>query len=152
MINYVEASKLEILSAVINESLRVHSPTGLIIERMVPDGGAVVSGVNLPEGTKVGINSWGASNHLVYNICVDANHGLPVLHRNKQVFGQDAGIYRPERWIESTPDRLAEMKRCMIAVCGTHPTLSQAVLIDSCPVRDRTPSLRRQEHRLDGAL
>lgn len=131
IISYVEASKLEFLSAVINESLRVHSPTGLIFERMVPAGGAVVSGVDLPEGTKVGVNSWGASNNVTHNIGMNANHGPLVLHRNKQVFGQDADMYRPERWIEAPPHRLAEMKRCMIAVCVVPLNLSRAVLIDN---------------------
>lgn len=58
---------------------------------MVPERGAVISGVKFPEGTKVGINSWGASNDLAYKIDIDVNHGLLVLHRSKQVFGHDAG-------------------------------------------------------------
>ena len=128
IITYAEASKLELLSAVINESLRMHSPTGLIFERMVPAGGAVISGVNLPEGTKVGVNSWGASSNVAHSIDMNTNYDPLVLHRNKQVFGQDADTYRPERWIEASPDRVAEMKRCMIAVCVAPLSLAQAVI------------------------
>ncbi|MCJ1466156.1 hypothetical protein MMC07_004775 [Pseudocyphellaria aurata] len=100
-ITYAEASKLEYLSAVINETLRVHASTGFILERMVPKGGATISDVYLPEGTVVGLNTW-------------------VLHHDKTIFGEDADVYRPERWIESSPDQLKEMKRCMIAF-GTGP-------------------------------
>lgn len=58
-ITYAEASKLEYLSAVINETLRIHPSTGFILERIVPDGGATISGTYLPQGTVVGLNTWG---------------------------------------------------------------------------------------------
>lgn len=49
-----------------------------------------ISNTFFPEGTVLGINSWTA-------------------HYNTSVFGQDAPIFRPERWIDSSPDRLKEM-------------------------------------------
>lgn len=50
---------MEYLSAVINETLRIHPSTGFILERIVPSGGATISDVYLPEGTVVGLNTWG---------------------------------------------------------------------------------------------
>ena len=62
-ITYAEASQLEYLSAVINETLRIHASTGFILERVVPKGGATISDVYLPEDTVVGINTWGKHLH-----------------------------------------------------------------------------------------
>ena len=84
-------------SAVINEAFRIHPPVGLILERHVPVGGDIISGVHLPEGTIVGINAW-------------------VLHRNKSIFGDDAEEFRPERWIESDAERLRKMRRNLFTV------------------------------------
>ncbi len=40
-----------------------------------------------------------------------------VIHQDKDVFGEDADIFRPERWMED-PDRVATMstKFCKFAV------------------------------------
>jgi cytochrome P450 len=65
---------------------------------MVPDllAGAYVQlpGQHYPGGTQVAVNGW-------------------VLHRNKTGFGEDAEIYRPERWLH--PDS-KEMHRHMYQV------------------------------------
>lgn len=89
---YAEAISLPYLVAVINEAFRIHPAVGLILERYVPSGGETISGVHIPEGTIVGINAW-------------------VLHQNKEIFGEDAQCFRPERWIESSPGQLKEMRR-----------------------------------------
>ncbi|KAK4174348.1 putative cytochrome P450 pisatin demethylase-like protein [Triangularia setosa] len=91
-ITYAEAVKLPYLTAVINEAMRIHPATGFILERVVPAGGVTLHGVYLPEGTVVGVNSW-------------------VLHRNKDVFGEDVHSFRPERWIEGDEGKIREMKR-----------------------------------------
>ncbi|KAH7355128.1 putative cytochrome P450 oxidoreductase [Rhexocercosporidium sp. MPI-PUGE-AT-0058] len=56
--SYKEASQLPYLHAVIKESLRIHPSVGLLLERHVPKGGAVISGSFLPGNTIVGINAW----------------------------------------------------------------------------------------------
>ncbi|EAQ82928.1 hypothetical protein CHGG_10746 [Chaetomium globosum CBS 148.51] len=94
-ITYAEAIKLPYLSAVINEAMRIHPATGFILERLVPKGGATLHGVYLPENTVVGVNSW-------------------VLHRNKDVFGEDVHSFRPERWIDGDENRIKEMKRNLL--------------------------------------
>lgn len=94
MLTFQEAQKLPYLQACIKEGLRVHPATGLPLVRVVPDGGATISGRYFPAKTEVGINSW-------------------VAHANRQVFGPDADEFRPERWLES-PERTTEMNRYIL--------------------------------------
>ncbi|KAL1863957.1 hypothetical protein VTK73DRAFT_6277 [Phialemonium thermophilum] len=95
-ISFAEASKMPYLQAVIKEAMRIHPAVGLLIERYVPPAGCEIAGTWLPGGTKVGINPW-------------------VLHRNKEVYGQDADVFRPERWLEAEPERLKVMERSFLA-------------------------------------
>jgi cytochrome P450 len=100
---YAIAAKLPYLAAVIREVLRIFPTTGIELERTVSDGGLILpSGHKLPPGAVVGINAW------------------PV-HRDKQIFGEDANEFRPERWLqqpnESTNDfdaRLQRMQRVFL--------------------------------------
>ncbi|KAI4732129.1 benzoate 4-monooxygenase cytochrome-like protein P450 [Aureobasidium sp. EXF-10728] len=97
VVPFPAANKLNYLDAVVNESFRMHPAVGLLLERVVPPQGATIRGENIPGGTIVGCNAW-------------------VLHQNKQIFGEDADVFRPERWLESEgadPARLAKMKSSM---------------------------------------
>lgn len=40
----------------------------------------------------------------------------PVVHADKNVFGEDAEEFRPERWTESSEDRLKQMDRSFLTV------------------------------------
>lgn len=100
-VKYSEGCKLQYANAVITEALRAHAATGFVLEREVPQGGVTIAGQFLPAGTIVGINSW-------------------VMHANKQVYGEDAEEFRPERWFESE-ERVREMKRCNMAVSLQSP-------------------------------
>ncbi|KEF55721.1 uncharacterized protein A1O9_08471 [Exophiala aquamarina CBS 119918] len=82
VIKYREALKLPYLQAVLKEAMRLHPSTGFTLARVVPEGGTVLLGYDLPEGTTVGINSW-------------------VAHRNENVFGSDVESFIPERWLVS---------------------------------------------------
>lgn len=84
-ITFKESQNLPYLQACIKEGLRMCSPTGLPMWRVVPKGGAEIMGRFFPEGSKVGINIWTA-------------------HYNKEVWGQDALRFRPERWLEAAKD------------------------------------------------
>ncbi|EEQ85215.2 cytochrome P450 oxidoreductase [Blastomyces dermatitidis ER-3] len=93
---YKETTTLTYLGAVINEAMRIHPPTGFILERVVPEGGVTLNGTYLPKGTIVGVNPW-------------------VINYNKQVFGEDVNVFRPERWLEGSPEERADKNRNMFA-------------------------------------
>jgi cytochrome P450 len=95
-ISYRESmTHLPYLGAVIKETMRLHPSTGLIMERHVPSEGAVICGKSIPAGTVVGINAW-------------------VVHRNPEVF-EAPDSFIPERWLESSPEKLKEMEQSFFA-------------------------------------
>lgn len=53
---YDECATLPYLQAALNESMRLHSSIGAVLERVVPIGGATFEGYDLPVGTTVGCN------------------------------------------------------------------------------------------------
>ncbi|KAK0281343.1 hypothetical protein LTR35_007719 [Friedmanniomyces endolithicus] len=75
-----EAEKMPYLQAVMYEALRLHPAVGMSLPREVPIGGATIAGQYLPAGSVVGANPW-------------------VIHRNKEVYGDDVEAFRPERWM-----------------------------------------------------
>ncbi|KAH6670987.1 cytochrome P450 oxidoreductase [Plectosphaerella plurivora] len=95
-ISFATANKLPYLGAVIKESLRLHPSVGMMLVRVVPNGGATICGKHLSAGVEVGINPW-------------------VLHRDPQVF-PDPDLFVPERWLPevSDEDRLKQMNRSWI--------------------------------------
>lgn len=94
---YAQVATLPYLNATVVEALRMHPATGLVLQREVPAGGAILAGKHVPGGTIVGINSW-------------------VMHANTQVYGADAHVFRPERWLVADAAQLSEMKRCNMTV------------------------------------
>jgi len=90
VITFKESLAMPYLQAVMKEALRMHPATGLPLWRVVPEGGAQISGYSFPAGTTIGINTW-------------------IAHRNEDVFGPDANSFRPERWLEASPDQLRRM-------------------------------------------
>ncbi|CAA9967121.1 CypX Cytochrome P450 [Pyrenophora teres f. maculata] len=91
-ITFKESQEMPYLQAVMKEALRMHPAVGLPLERVVPAGGAKICDKFFPEGTIVGINSW-------------------VAHRDTSVFGPDAHLFKPERWLSSDKERLSLMER-----------------------------------------
>jgi len=99
IISYARAKELPYLRAVVRESLR-HNPaaTGLL-PRIVGPRGDTHKGVYLPPGTEVGLCAWN-------------------MHRLNPVYGEDAAMFRPERWLEASPERLARMEEAHHLVFG----------------------------------
>jgi cytochrome P450 len=101
-VTWAESQKLPYLDAVVKEAFRLHPAPGLIIERVVPAQGAEIAGEFVKGGTIVGCNAW-------------------VVHRRKEVFGEDVDVFRPERWLadesrdeEDEKRRLKEMGSSML--------------------------------------
>ncbi|KAF9640790.1 putative benzoate 4-monooxygenase cytochrome p450 protein [Lasiodiplodia theobromae] len=102
---YEDAVRLEYLDAVVKEALRVHPGVGLLLERVVPDGGLALpdGAAFLPAGTIVGMNAW-------------------VVNNDKGVFGPDAESFVPERWLRAEgeaegayEERVKRMKDVMLS-------------------------------------
>jgi cytochrome P450 len=79
--------------------MRMHPGVSFPLERIVPSGGIEISGKLLPEGTIVGMNP-------------------AVIHRNQQVFGEDADFFRPERWL-GDGEKVKLMERTLLTVRPT---------------------------------
>jgi len=95
-LNWNQAQGLHYLQACLKEAMRVRPAVGLNITRLVPPEGAELDGHFFPGGTSVACNGW-------------------VLHRDRDVFGLDADIYRPERWLEDE-EKAKRMERYMFQV------------------------------------
>lgn len=85
-----EARQLPYLQAVIKEGLRITPPATGIFNKEVPKGGDVLNGIFVPEGTQIGSSPYG-------------------IHHSKKIFGEDADLFRPERWLEAKGETLAKM-------------------------------------------
>jgi cytochrome P450 len=92
-ITYRETVQLPYLVACCKEGMRLHPSIGLSLPRHVPAGGRQIAGHFFPAGTTVGISA-------------------PVLHANKEIFGEDAATFNPDRWLRG-PDAAAAMDRHM---------------------------------------
>ncbi len=88
---YEEIQSMPYFKACVREALRIDPPTPVILPRYVSTGGIVINGVRVPEGTELAANPH-------------------IIHRNKEVFGVDVEMFRPERWLEQ-PDRLRLMDK-----------------------------------------
>ncbi|KAL1864296.1 hypothetical protein Daus18300_007719 [Diaporthe australafricana] len=95
-VNFSAVSRLPYLRAVMDESLRIHPPLPAGINRVVPEGGAVIDGRFVPEGTVLQVPSWAAF-HLEDSFA-------------------DPWEFVPERWLgESCPVRYAGDNRDVFA-------------------------------------
>ncbi|KAI9676946.1 MAG: hypothetical protein M1817_006785 [Caeruleum heppii] len=97
-----EARRLPYLQACIKEGLRRFPPITQLRERMAPPEGETYKGQHIPAGTFLGLNAWGTQLNPVY--------------------GEDAEVFRPERWLIDDADRLARMSRVHELIFGNGPT------------------------------
>ncbi|KAF2174256.1 hypothetical protein M409DRAFT_16520 [Zasmidium cellare ATCC 36951] len=94
-----EARNMPYLQACIKEGMRWQPPAPTLLSRKVPPEGDTINGLFVPGGTKIG---W--SGH--------------AIHHDEDLFGPDADIFRPERWILcedggdcDSPSKLTQMNR-----------------------------------------
>ncbi|KAI1099575.1 cytochrome P450 [Jackrogersella minutella] len=97
-VQWTEAQNLPYFQACLKESMRVRPAVGVNISRLVPPEGVEIEGRHLPGGTRLALNGW-------------------VLHRDKATFGDDADMFRPERWLED-PEEAKVMERYMFQFGG----------------------------------
>lgn len=93
-----ESRKMPFLQACIKEGLRRYPPITQLRERMAPPEGDTYNGQHIPPNTFIGLNAWG-------------------LQLNP-VFGPDADVFRPERWLEADPPQLRAMSQVQELVFG----------------------------------
>ncbi|KAI1878257.1 uncharacterized protein JN550_000439 [Neoarthrinium moseri] len=84
-ITNAEAQNFAYLQAVIREGLRLWPPASGLLPKMSKKD-EVVCGVSIPAGTHVAWNPWSVM-------------------RDREVFGQDAELFRPERWLDAPEEQ-----------------------------------------------
>ncbi|KAI0442804.1 cytochrome P450 [Xylaria telfairii] len=133
-VTWEESQRLPYLDAVIQESLRIHPPVGLPLERVVPPEGLVMhDGTYVPAGVQVGCHSW-------------------PIHLLDPVWGAEPKTFIPDRWLKAADEsaeehtrRVAAMKRASLAfgagsrMCmGRHLSMVQiAKLVPSLLIKFR---------------
>lgn len=95
-----EAQSLSYLQACITEGLRHWPPIAALTLKVVPPGGDTYNGQFIPGGTEIAYSGW-------------------ALHHSKRIYGEDADIFRPERWLEAEGEKLREMKGAVDLVFGS---------------------------------
>ncbi|KAM5355339.1 hypothetical protein ACJ41O_001985 [Fusarium nematophilum] len=93
-ISWAQIQTLPYLQAVVREGLRMWPPLGGLGFKQAPPGGDTINGFFVPEGTQIG-------------------QGFYAVGRSRLVWGEDAGMFRPERWLLAEGD---ELKRMVAAV------------------------------------
>lgn len=94
-----QAKSLPYLQACIREGLRMFPPSMGIMGK-VSDEDDEICGKHIPAGTKVG---WAA---------------MAIMH-DKSIFGGDADVYEPSRWMNADADKLKEMEAAYGLVFAT---------------------------------
>ncbi|KAE8378027.1 cytochrome P450 [Aspergillus bertholletiae] len=103
IISDAQSRQLTYLQAVIREGLRVFVPVVNIFARDVPAEGDEVTlngeSVSIPGGTWIGYSALG-------------------MHLNTATYGEDAAVFRPERWLTDDKEHLANMTRVNDLIFG----------------------------------
>ncbi|RDW74218.1 cytochrome P450-24 [Coleophoma crateriformis] len=102
IISDAEAIQLPYLQAVVKEGLRIWPPgVGIATKWVPPEGDTLEDGRVIPGGTRIGWSAWGTQH-------------------NREVYGDDARVFRPERWLELEPgsDQLLKMERTHELIFG----------------------------------
>ncbi|KAK4184558.1 putative cytochrome P450 E-class, group I [Podospora australis] len=80
VVSFADAQKLVYLQACLKEALRIFAPVPMTLPRVAGKGGVTIGDKHFPEGTILSVNPW-------------------VMHLSKEIWGEDAREFRPERWL-----------------------------------------------------
>lgn len=94
-----EARKLPYLQAVIKEGLRIFPPVTGLMFKDVPARGDTVADYFVPENTKIGYCAFG-------------------LFLDPKLWGEDARMFRPERWLRGSVEEIRRMEANLELVFG----------------------------------
>ncbi|KAI1402026.1 cytochrome P450 [Hypoxylon fuscum] len=94
-----EAKGLEYLQAVIYEGLRMNIPFSGLTMKEVPPEGDTIHGKFVPGGTRIA-------------------HNFLAVQRSTAIYGPDADLFRPERWLNIDPEKHREMTQNTELVFG----------------------------------
>ena len=106
-LTWAQSQSLPYLQACLKEAMRVRPAVGLNITRVVPPEGVELAGEFFAGGTTVAVNGW-------------------VLHRDRETFGEDCEVFRPERWLEGE-EKARVMERYMFQVSCSRQTCSPSL-------------------------
>ncbi|KIW92143.1 uncharacterized protein Z519_07127 [Cladophialophora bantiana CBS 173.52] len=102
VVPFGESQKLPFLDAVLKEIFRIWPGLGMqLIERVTPPEGAHILGEYIPGNIIVSCNAW-------------------IMHRHKPTYGEDVEVFRPQRWLDASPEQLAAMNKALL-VWGAGP-------------------------------
>ncbi|KAJ4164833.1 hypothetical protein LMH87_006488 [Akanthomyces muscarius] len=93
-ISWREIQQLPYLQAVVKEGLRMWPPVSGLGFKRVPPGGEHINGYFVPGGTEIG-------------------QAFLAVGRSKQIWGADADIFRPDRWLCASPVELKRMNHAV---------------------------------------
>ena len=85
LITSANSRKMTYLQACIKEGIRIWPPIQALQSKLSPPGGETVHGVYIPEAIEV---------------C----HNAFTTQRRKEIYGEDAEYFRPERWLEAAAE------------------------------------------------
>ena len=85
-----EARNLPYLQAAIKEGLRIKAPAAGPLFKTVPPEGDIIDGKFIPGGTQIGTSPFS-------------------IYHSKKIFGDDASLFLPERWLEGDAAQVATM-------------------------------------------
>ncbi|KAJ7234768.1 cytochrome P450 oxidoreductase [Mycena haematopus] len=116
-----DAEKLPYFQACLKETLRLHPPVPWTLPRRVGAGGMYIAGRFFAEGTEVSMSPF-------------------VVHRQPEAYGDDAAVFRPERWLEVDPEQRKMMEHNNIAF-GSGPRVCVGKTIGMLEVSKVMPLL-----------
>ncbi|KAK7926762.1 cytochrome P450 [Apiospora marii] len=86
-ISFADTQGLPFLQACCKEALRVFGPGAMGLARRAPPGGLTIGDQTFPAGTTLSVHPW-------------------VIHHSKEIWGEDASEFNPERWLAPDAARL----------------------------------------------
>lgn len=107
-----EARQLPYLQAAVKEGLRIKAPAAGLLFKSVPPEGDMINGMFIPGGTQIGTSPFG-------------------VYHSEGIFGEDAAVYRPERWLGPDTERIAAMSNTVDLVfsVGKYQCLGKPVAL-----------------------